>query len=82
MYHARGKISTDQVLCESSLKCKSVPNFDDGRNVLTRFQIKEYIPVARTAKYVSYQRIFRENIFHLISLITCADAIYIDYLPR
>lgn len=47
--HAEGKLSTDQVLCKSNWKCKIVPNFDNGRNVLTISLIKEYIPVARTA---------------------------------
>lgn len=33
------------------------------------------------AKIHSYQMIFHENTFDLMSLITCADEIYIDHMP-
>lgn len=55
-----------------------------GRNILAIFKINGIFiwtpPPARTAKYMTKQKIFHKNIFDLILLITCADAIFIDHL--
>lgn len=79
--HAGGNLPIEPTLCKSSFKGRYAPNWDDGENVLTIFQINKIFiwTPARIAQYITYCRIFHKNMFELMSLKTWADAIYKDH---
>lgn len=71
-------------MCKSSLKDKNVPNFDDDAkyfdNISNKLN-KRINSKEELQNTLLIERFFIKNIFDLMSLITCADTIYKDYLP-
>lgn len=82
--HAGKNLPVDPILCKSSLKDKNVPNFDDDAKSFDNIsnKLNKWInSKQKLQNTLLIERFFIKNVFDLMSLITCADMIYKDYLP-